>query len=156
MIFVTVGSHPTYAFQRLMDALHVLPLHDLIVQHGPASPPKGVAESHQWLSFVEVREYMTKASAVVSHAGAGTILCASNLGQTPIVVPRLRKFGETVDDHQVDLARVLERTGRVLVAWDATTLPELICRASLRPNGESLERRRLIQAVHASLREAKR
>lgn len=125
MIFVTVGSHPRYKFQRLIDALTLFPADELIVQYGPAARPDGVAEAYEWLSFPDMLHYMQRASAVITHAGVGTILCAMDMGRKPIVMPRLKRFGETVDDHQVEFATVLERTGRVSVAWTAEQLREL-------------------------------
>ena len=132
MIFVTVGSHPTRTFQRLLDALRPLPAQDLVVQHGPGRCPPGVAYACPWLPFSEIREYMEQATAVITHAGAGTILCARNLGHTPIVMPRLKRFDEVVDDHQVGLATALETTRLVVVAWTADQLPALVAAASPR------------------------
>jgi UDP-N-acetylglucosamine transferase subunit ALG13 len=132
VIFVTVGTDPTFRFDRLMDALDQLAPQDLVVQHGPASPPRGVKEAHRWLSFEQVLRFMGEADTVIGHAGAGTILCASNMGHIPLVMPRLERFGETVDDHQVELASVFERTGRVTIVWDAASLPDRVARSSKR------------------------
>lgn len=132
MIFVTVGSNPTFRMDRLIDALAQLDAQDLVVQHGPATAPRGVAEAHRWLSFDQVLEFMDAADTVISHAGTGTIMCAGNMGHVPVVVPRLKSFGETVDDHQVALATAFERTGRVAVAWEVTSLPGLVAQSSKR------------------------
>ncbi len=151
MIFVTVGSNPTYRFDRLMSALDQLSPQDLVVQHGPASAPRGVTEAHQWLTFDQVLRFMGEAHTVISHAGAGTILCASNMGHIPVVMPRLKRFGETVDDHQVELATVFERTGQVAVAWDAASLPGRVAQASKRSLPAKLGDGRLQQAVRLAL-----
>ncbi len=151
MIFVTVGSHPRYGFQRLLDALGPFPPQDLVVQYGPARAPEGVTAAHAWLTFPQVLGYMNEALTVISHAGAGTILCANNLGHTPVVMPRLKRYRETVDDHQLELARVLERTGRVFVAWDSDQLPRFARRASFSAASASPEKTSLNTAVHAAL-----
>lgn len=130
MVFVTVGSHPTFRFERLLQAVNLISDEDLVVQHGPAPPPSGVAEARPWFTFDEFLRTMERASAVVTHAGAGSLLCASQLGHIPVVVPRLRRYGETVDDHQLELARAFERTRQVLVAWDVTELPTLLARTT--------------------------
>jgi len=154
VIFVTVGSNPTFRMDRLIDALTQLDPQDLVVQHGPATAPRGVAETYKWLSFDQVLDFMDAADTVISHAGTGTIMCAGNMGHVPVVVPRLKSYGETVDDHQVALARAFERTGRVVVAWDVTSLPELVAqsskrRAGARPGDEALQ-----NAVRLALCEA--
>jgi UDP-N-acetylglucosamine transferase subunit ALG13 len=132
VIFVTVGSNPTFRFDRLIKAIGQLVPQELVVQHGPAAAPSGVKAAYQWLTFEQVLEFMDEADTVISHAGTGTIICASNMGHVPVVVPRLKRFGETVDDHQVALATAFERTGRVAVAWDVASLPECVAQSSKR------------------------
>jgi UDP-N-acetylglucosamine--N-acetylmuramyl-(pentapeptide) pyrophosphoryl-undecaprenol N-acetylglucosamine transferase len=154
VIFVTVGSHPTYKFQRLIDAVATLSTDRLVVQHGPADPPpEGIAVAHRWLTFAEVLSHMQEAETVISHAGIGTILCAHNIGHTPIVMPRLQRFGETVDDHQVEIATLLERTGEVSVAWNPARLAQLASRPSAGPQrAPSPTRHALAAAVRGALR----
>jgi UDP-N-acetylglucosamine transferase subunit ALG13 len=122
VIFATVGSHPTYRFERFLRALEALPGEDLVVQYGPGQPPPNAARAVPWMTFAEIAEHMDRAAHVVSHAGAGTILCAARAGQVPIVFPRLERFGETVDDHQLELARRLAEDGRVIVVEDEAAL----------------------------------
>ncbi len=151
MIFVTVGSNPTFRFDRLIEAVGQLEPEQLVVQYGPATPPRGVEQAHQWLTFDQVMGYMGEADTVVSHAGAGTIICAANLGHVPVVMPRLKRYGETVDDHQVALAEVFERTGRVNVVWDAATLPERVAQASRIDSPASQGSGQLRSAVRAAI-----
>jgi UDP-N-acetylglucosamine transferase subunit ALG13 len=131
VIFVTVGSSDK-PFPRLLEALRVLPLDELVIQHGPSEPPPGARLAVPFMSFNEIVEYMSRAEFVISHAGAGSILCALRAGHTPIVMPRLGRFGETVDDHQVDFARALAEVGKVVVAWETPELAAAIAAASPR------------------------
>jgi UDP-N-acetylglucosamine transferase subunit ALG13 len=41
-----------------------------------------------------------------------------------LVMPRLKKYGEVVHDHQVSIARKFEKLGHILVAYDVEDLPE--------------------------------
>jgi UDP-N-acetylglucosamine transferase subunit ALG13 len=70
-----------------------------------------------------------RARVVVCHAGVGTILTALANGRRPIVVPRLARHGEAVDDHQVALARRLADVGLVLLAEDPSLVPQLLADA---------------------------
>jgi len=153
VIFATVGSHPTYRFERFLSALEALPRgEELVVQHGPGKPPSNATRAVPWMTFAEIVEQMERAAHVVSHAGAGTILCASSVGQVPIVVPRLRRFGETVDDHQVELARRLAEDGHLVVVESATELVEAVASAPERGDATALEAGTdLIAAVRAEL-----
>jgi UDP-N-acetylglucosamine transferase subunit ALG13 len=67
----------------------------------------------------------------VTHAGVGSILIALTNGKRPIVVPRLRAFGETVDDHQVESARRFATAGLVTLVEDPARLAEALAAPSL-------------------------
>jgi beta-1,4-N-acetylglucosaminyltransferase len=154
VIFVTVGSDRRYGFDRLINALDQLSAQDIIVQHGPASAPQGVKETHRWLTFDQVLHFMGEADTVIGHAGAGTILCACNLGHIPVVMPRLKRFGETVDDHQLELATAFERSGKVSVVWDAASLRDRVAQSRKRNLPAELGDGRLQDAVGSALRGA--
>jgi hypothetical protein len=74
------------------------------------------------LSFTEMAEMMQQARCVVAHAGVGSILLAHQLDKRPIVMPRRRKLGEAVDDHQVSLAQRLQAQGLVTVVENVAGL----------------------------------
>jgi len=152
LIFATVGSHPTYRFERFLRALESLPGEELVVQYGPGEPPPHAARTVPWMTFAEIVEHMERAEHVVSHAGAGTILCAARAGQTPIVFPRLERFGETVDDHQVELARRMAEDGHVVVVESAAELAAAVAEAPPRGAESALDAGTdLIAAVRAEL-----
>lgn len=121
MIFVTVGTHHQ-PFDRLLDAVAALGRDDVVVQHGHSSAPRGVAEAVPFLPFADIEAKMHAADAVVTHAGVGSILLALRCGHTPIVVPRLRRHGEHVDDHQAELTDALAGRGVVVALDDVTEL----------------------------------
>jgi UDP-N-acetylglucosamine transferase subunit ALG13 len=131
VIFATVGS-TQFPFDRMIRALDRLPGEQLTVQHGPVSPPPGAAEAQDFMEFPDVVERMEAAEVVICHAGAGSILCAFRAGHTPVVVPRLARYSETVDDHQLELARALAAEGRVIAVEDLATLPAAVASAPAR------------------------
>lgn len=150
MIFVTVGS-TQIPFERLIRALDRLPGGTLSVQHGPVPPPPKAGEKRAFMEFPEIMERMQAADTVVCHAGAGSILCALRAGHTPVVVPRLERYGETVDDHQLELARALAADGRVIAVEDLERLSTAIAGAPpRRPRGESDE----LLPIQVAVREA--
>lgn len=138
MIFATVGSHPTYRFERFLRALESLPGDDLVVQYGPGRAPANAARAVPWMTFAEIVDHMERAEHVVSHAGAGTVLCAARVGQVPIVFPRLERFGETVDDHQLELARRLAEDERLIVVESESELAAALTAAPQRGGGAGL------------------
>lgn len=136
MIFVTVGTHHQ-PFNRLLNALDTLDGNDLVVQHGPAEPPRGVARAEAYMPFDSMLECFREADVVVTHAGVGSVLCARREGHVPLVVPRRHDLGEHVDDHQVELTRALEARGSVIAVWDIATLAVAV--ASARPRRAGVE-----------------
>lgn len=150
MIFATVGS-TQIPFERFMRALESLPGERLLVQHGPVEPPVGAARANAFMQFPEMIESMEAADVVVCHAGAGSILCALRAGQTPVVVPRLKRFQETVDDHQVEFSRALAAEGKVIVVEDLDRLGEAVAAA---PPRRSAEERSGLLPIQAAVREA--
>jgi UDP-N-acetylglucosamine transferase subunit ALG13 len=76
--------------------------------------------------FEQLGELVERARVVVAHAGVGSILLCASKGRVPIVVPRLARYDEVVDDHQVFLARRLGASGNVVCAEDPADLPDLV------------------------------
>ncbi len=117
MILVTVGTNET-PFDRLLKALDDREEdgEELLVQHGPSPVRPLGAEYVDFLPYDELADSIRRARVVVTHAGVGSIMTALANGKRPIVVPRLARYGEAVDDHQVGLGRRLAAEGLVTCA----------------------------------------
>lgn len=155
MIFVTVGTNEA-PFDRLLEGVDALQLdEELVVQHGP-SPirPRG-AECHEFLAFDDIVEHMREARVVISHAGVGTVLVALANEKHPVVVPRLRQFGEAVDDHQLAFARRLHREG-VLTCAERREAFEIAVISGRPPAPPRRRPGKLIDDLHAYLLETAR
>lgn len=150
LIFVTVGTHQD-PFGRLLDALAPLDGSQLVVQHGSAPPPPGVARAEAYMPFDRMVECFRTAEKVITHAGVGSILCASREGHTPLVVPRRHDLGEHVDEHQAELTRALEERGRVIGVWETAELPRLLAEAPARGAAAARSDSPLAAAVRSAL-----
>ncbi len=80
----------------------------------------------RWLSGEEFAAKLEACTAVVSHAGTGTIMQVLALDKPLLVLPRRAAFGETRNDHQVGTARYFEDQGVLMAADDEDTLPARI------------------------------
>ncbi|MCA1682453.1 MAG: hypothetical protein LC685_00375 [Actinobacteria bacterium] len=149
MIFATCGSSHL-PFDRMMRALAALPIHELHVQYGPATPPS-CAWSRAYLPFDGMLEKIEAASVVISHAGVGSIICALRAGHVPILFPRLERYAETVDDHQAELARALAERGMVRVAWTAEELVDGFASAPPRAPAAASSAEQLAAAVRTAI-----
>lgn len=151
MIFVTVGTNEA-RFDRLLRALEDLPPGtELFVQHGPSPIRPPGATCTDYLGFDELAERVREADAVVTHAGVGSILTALLNGTRPIVVPRLQRFGEAVDDHQLDFGRRAQTAGLVTLVEDVAALPEAIARLQASPPQPPRPDERLLQDLRGYL-----
>ena len=114
MIFVTVGTH-IQPFNRLLESVDALPANqDRIIQYGASTYQLKNGSAHRFIEFDEVVSLMSRAEAVVSHGGVGSIVLALAVGQRPVVAPRLYRFGEHVDDHQLEVAESFARAGKII------------------------------------------
>ena len=127
MILVTVGS--MFPFDRLVQAMDALVGaggvgEEVVAQIGDGGYEPRHMPFHRFLSRTEFESLLARASLLVSHAGAGTIAMALEHDKRLLVVPRLARFGEHVNDHQIATARRFEELQHVLVAYELEQLPE--------------------------------
>jgi UDP-N-acetylglucosamine transferase subunit ALG13 len=134
----------------MMEALTALPPEELEVQHGPSPPPPG-AIGIPFLPFETLVARVQAADKVVSHAGVGSILCAIRAGHTPVIFPRLKRYGETVDDHQEELAEALAQQGTAIVARSGIELVRALRMVPPRRTVTSIGTHELVKAVRASV-----
>jgi UDP-N-acetylglucosamine transferase subunit ALG13 len=126
MIFVSVGTNEA-PFDRLLRAVDRLPEDEVVVaQCGSSSHRPSRASCVDFLPFDALVEHVRAADTVVTHAGAGSVIVALLNGKRPVVVPRLRRFGEAVDDHQLQFAEHLAERGLVTVVQDPDRLADAI------------------------------
>jgi UDP-N-acetylglucosamine transferase subunit ALG13 len=124
VIFVTLGTQ-AYPFDRLLRALEGVG-EELVVQGGPATFRPTGATWFDFLEYAPLLEHVRRARVVVSHAGVGTVMTAVAEGKRPVVVPRLHRYGEAVDDHQLPIARRLAESGLVRLVEDPGQLAAVL------------------------------
>lgn len=120
MIFVTVGSR-NYPFDRLFKKLDELYedgtlTEEMFAQTGTSSyQPKHYAYK-DFISQDEFLEKINMADIVISHGASGSIMKALNAGKKVITVTRLEKYGEHINDHQIQNNEAFSTNGYVLMA----------------------------------------
>jgi UDP-N-acetylglucosamine transferase subunit ALG13 len=124
-VLVTVGTNEA-PFDRLVQAAAGLTGESVVVQHGSSRLRPHGARCIDYVPFDAFDALVSSARVVVTHAGIGSVAAALAHGRRPVVVPRLHRLGEAVDDHQVSFARRLERASLVTVVEDLDQLPEVV------------------------------
>lgn len=118
MIVYTLGTI-FFPFDRAVDWLQELLEKEIIVeavllQHGATSATN---LSHPLLTSVpsltrsEMYDAVKQSSLVISHAGQGSTRMLADMGACFVLLPRLKRYGEHVDDHQLLFARTVEKYG---------------------------------------------
>lgn len=141
-VFVTVGTNEA-PFDRMLRAVGTVHGHGpWTVQAGSSSVRRPGARSLAFMPFEAMLEEMSRARAIVAHAGVGSATLALASGLRPVLVPRRARYGEAVDDHQVAFARRLQEAGLAVVAESETEIAEALAgthdRAPSCPGGAPL------------------
>lgn len=120
MIFVTVGSR-NYPFDRLFKKLDELYEEDVLTDSMFAQTGTSTYQPkhYSYKDFISPEEFLEKvneADIVVSHGASGSIMKALNAGKKVIAVTRLAKYGEHINDHQIQNNEAFASNGYVLMA----------------------------------------
>lgn len=129
MIFVTVGNH-NQGFDRLikkMDEVAGVIDEQVVMQVGYTTYKPVNAEYFSFVeSFEEILRLNREARVVISHAGAGSIVTALKEKTPVIVVPRLKKYNEHMNDHQLEIAKAMSENKNVITIYDINNLEDLL------------------------------
>ena len=129
MILVLCGTQKQ-DFSRMIRAVEELANeHEVIVQGGHNQYESNTMKVLGFISPEEMDVLYDKADYIITHAGAGSMIQSLKKGKTTIAVPRLSKYGEHVNDHQIELADKLEKLGYLLVYHDGDEMKEVFKKA---------------------------
>jgi len=123
MIFLTVGTQ--FPFDRLIKAVDEAVGCDgeeVFAQIGMSSYEPLNFRAVVSLDKDQFDRYFREASGIIGHAGMGTISLALEWNKPLLVLPRRKKYGEVVNDHQVGIAQKFEELGHLLAAYEAEDL----------------------------------
>lgn len=129
---VSVGTQDGYPFDRLFAKLvPLLSGVETLWQSGLADVSAYGIEGRASVPHHELQQAVADADVVIAHSGTGAAITAIEGGRMPILVPRLAKYGEHIDDHQLQIARELDRRG-LAIAASVEELDEALLRRAAR------------------------
>jgi UDP-N-acetylglucosamine transferase subunit ALG13 len=134
-VFVTLGTIKPFRFDSIVDKVRqVVPAgSDIAWQVGSTTRPDLTGKVVETVAAAEFDDLVRWSDVVISHAGVGSALRLLELGRCPVLVPRRKRRGEHVDDHQQQVARYLEGLGlAVSREVEALAWPDLLLSASRR------------------------
>lgn len=116
-----------FQFDRLFKELDLLIEKNLIqeeviAQTGYSSYIPKNFKGSQLITEEEMNKYVAQASLIITHSGTSSIIKSLKEDKKVLVVPRMAKFKEHVDDHQLEIAKVFEEKNVVEVVYDIKDL----------------------------------
>lgn len=131
MIFVTVGTHEQ-PFDRLIREVDRLKgervIEDKVVMQTGFSDyvPRNCEWNRLYPADI-MQKNIEDARIVITHGGPASFIMPLQLGKIPVVVPRQEKYGEHVNDHQVEFVEaVAERMGTIIPVYEICKLKDVI------------------------------
>lgn len=118
MIFIVLGSQK-FQFNRLLKAVDSLELNeDMFAQTGYSDYKPRNYKYKDFLDRDEFEDMVNKADVVITHGGSGSIIEAVKKDKKVIAIPRLAKYREHVDDHQIELIEQFKRMNLIYACED--------------------------------------
>lgn len=134
MIFVMLGSQDK-SFKRLLNKIDDLMEkgiinEEVVVQAGNTSYKSHRMQILKFLSQDELIGYIESASYIISHGGVGSIIDSLKKNKKVIAVPRLAKFKEHVNDHQIQIIDEFSKNKNIIGCQGIEDLENAISKIS--------------------------
>lgn len=149
MIFVTVGTQKQQ-FVRLLEMLEnskELKDDEIIVQAGHTKYESKRLKIFDFISFEEMEKYIEDAEFVICHGGVGSIFTALKKNKKVLVVPRISKYKEHINDHQLEICEQLQKDGYILYLKEDKDFDKMIKIIRKRKNKEYVSDRSFIDIL---------
>ena len=155
-IFLSVGTQK-FPFDRMIilvdDLYDVIPDIEVFGQIGTSTIHPKHFNYSDYLESDAFEERIRWSDIVLTHGGVGTIIKSLNHGKRIIVIPRLEKYGEHVDDHQVQIAHSFEEMNYIVTYKENDSLHDLIIQAmSMEFSGYKTNRAHVIDVINSYVR----
>lgn len=130
MILVLLGTQNN-SFKRLLDKIqecidNKIINEEVVVQAGYTNYNSNNMKILDFISSEELSNLLLQARFVITHGGVGSIINSIKLDKKVIAVPRLSKYNEHVNDHQIQIVEKFNNQGYILGITDISNLPKAI------------------------------
>ena len=130
MILVLLGTQNN-SFHRLLEEIEKnIDLDNItdkvVVQAGFTKYNSDKMEIFDMIPQEEMDSLIKEADLIITHGGVGSIMSAVKAGKNVIAVPRLKKYGEHVNDHQLEIINTFKKQGIIVGINDVTELEQAL------------------------------
>ncbi len=118
MILVLLGTQNN-SFHRLLEEIQKNIDNgnideEVIVQKGYTKFESKDMKIYDELPIEEFNELIKKANLIITHGGVGSIITSIKNRKKVIAIPRLKKYKEHVNDHQLDIIKSFNEMGYII------------------------------------------
>lgn len=149
-IFVMFGTQDK-RFDRLLNTIlesKFVKKNDVYVQLGYT---KGIYQGincREYYSEEELNHQIKIADLIITHAGVGAIVSSLKQKKRTIVVPRLAKYKEQNNDHQVQIMERFDKQCYIIPCDDLSKLDEIVNNAyTFEPKEYKTEKQGIIDEI---------
>ena len=135
MILVTLGSQDK-PFTRLLENIDREiangNIKEKVVVQAGYTAQKYESKNMEIFDLIDrdgFRKLVSECNLLITHGGVGSILVGLKNGKKVIACPRLCKYKEHINDHQVQIISEFERAGYILAYNDGDSLKEVLAKA---------------------------
>ena len=152
MILILLGTQDK-AFDRILKEVSILKregyIKDRIVaQTGYTKFDDDSIEMFDYVPKKELEELIEKARVVIAHGGVGTITECLNKNKKVIVVPRLKKYKEHTNDHQLQIVKEFAKENYILPLYKIRDLKDTLEMAKkFKPNKYNVESNNFVNTL---------
>lgn len=136
MILVLTGTQ-NFQFDRLINQIINLKnenkINEPVVVQAGSTKIKNISNFKSsdlyifdFKSSDEINNYIDNARMIITHGGTSSIISGLKKRKIVLVVPRLKKFNEHVDDHQLEIVQYFSAKKLIIALDDINDLEEKI------------------------------
>lgn len=128
MILVTLGTQDK-PFVRILDLIqqqieNKMIKDRVVVQAGHTKYESSKMEIFDFIEREKFSELVQKCDILITHGGVGSIITGLQNNKKVIVVPRLSKYHEHINDHQIQITENFSKEGYVIPLYDGEDLKD--------------------------------
>ena len=152
MILITLGTQDK-EFTRILKEVDKLITkkvikEEVVVQAGYTKYKSKNMKIFDYVSKTELEKYIEKANFVITHAGVGTIFDCLKKNKKIIAVPRLSKYKEHNNDHQLQIVEEFGKEGFLIPVYEMDELEQAIQKVkTFKPNKYKSNNKNMVKLI---------
>ena len=156
MIFVTLGTQDK-SFVRLLKAIDKaiddgIIKDEVIVQAGYTKYESDNMKIFDLIDRDEFANYIKKCDVLITHGGVGSIITGLKNNKKVIAIPRLSKYKEHINDHQVQIIDNFNDVGYIIGLKEDINLKDAFSRLKkFTPNKYKSNTNKMIELIEEKI-----